>query len=156
MSSVYVVRKSCGCIIAAFTQNLKSDAKAEIVKQLIKSGYDVDLATESEVRARFDLNCSCGNPPLLNLMDRAHFDQVSIGNSDNDGGVDTEDVNAGGVDDLTPGGDADELIDQEISGEEDKIKSDSEQDSEQEPESESETESEVFQPALDEAVEVPA
>lgn len=115
MSQVYVARKSCGCIVAAFPTNIDKAVKGELLKQLAKGGYDIDQTTDGEVRMRFDVACQCNRPPLLSLMEEAGE------------GVDQADIDAAATEDLTPDGNADELLDgvaEEI--EEEQIKADSE------------------------------
>ena len=123
MARVFVARKSCGCIVAAFPINMDKNIKAELLKQLTKAGYDVEQAGELDVQLNFALTCSHGKPPLLDLMDKAHEpetstwdpaplrDEMAAADSDaavaetqaeeasheeinNDGGVEMADVNA--------------------------------------------------------------
>ncbi len=67
---VFVARKPCGHIVAAFPVSMEKNAKAEILKQLTKAGYDIEQALEAEVREKYDLSCDCGKPPLLELIDQ--------------------------------------------------------------------------------------
>ena len=103
MSQVYVARKSCGCIVAAFPTNIDKAVKGELLKQLAKGGYDIDQTTEGEVRLRFEVSCVCNRPPLLAFMED---NNASID------GVDQTDIDAAATEDLTPGENADELLDE--------------------------------------------
>ena len=100
MSQVYVARKSCGCIVAAFPTNIDKAVKGELLKQLAKGGYDIDQTTEGEVRLRFEVSCVCNRPPLLSLMEDASE------------GIDQQDIDAAATEDLSPDGNADEMIDE--------------------------------------------
>lgn len=103
MSQVYVARKSCGCIVAAFPTNIDKAVKGELLKQLAKGGYDIDQTTDGEVRNRFDVACQRNRPPLLAFMED---NKASIE------GVDQADIDAAASEDLTPGENADELLDE--------------------------------------------
>ena len=82
---VYVVRKVCGCIVAAFpVQGLEPAIKGKLLEQFAKAGFDVDQADQYEVNARFALDCDCNKPPLLREIERVqvkHFG-VDMGVSD--------------------------------------------------------------------------
>jgi hypothetical protein len=77
------------------------DQKAELLKQFAKAGYDIDQAEEEEVKYRFNTACSCNRSTQPSLLDFAP-----------DEGADEEDVNAAATEDLTPDGNADELLEQ--------------------------------------------
>jgi len=100
MSQCYEAKKSCGHIVAAFPVNIDKAVKGKLLEQFTKAGFDIEQATEAEVRLGFNLSCSCSTPPLLKMMDeRAE-------------GVDKEDIDSAGQEDLTPDGSADQLLDQ--------------------------------------------
>jgi len=101
--TVYVARRSCGCIVAAFPLNIDKGVKGELLKQFAKIGLDVDQTSGADVRLNFNLSCTHGAPPLLTMMEKAAADK--------DAGIDQEDVNAAGPEDLTPDGSADALLD---------------------------------------------
>ena len=69
MSRVYAARRPCGHIIAAFPLSIEKNAKAEILKQFTKAGYDMEIVSELEVCAMYAIQCDCGKPPLLSLME---------------------------------------------------------------------------------------
>lgn len=86
---VYVARKECGCIVAAFPVYLDKACKGEILKQLAKAGLDVEQTVDFDVRINFDLTCNHNRPPLLDLIDQVQPDAD---------GVDQTDVDAAGTD----------------------------------------------------------
>jgi hypothetical protein len=88
MARCYVVRKECGHIVAAFPVSMEPKAKAEILKQFARIGYDIEQTGEGEVGLAFAIACDCYKPPLLKLIDQQQPDQ----------GVDQADVDAAGVD----------------------------------------------------------
>lgn len=101
MSRVFVAKKECGHIVAAFPVRMEQNCKAEILKQFTKAGYDIEQASESEVAFMFALTCDCNKPPLLKLADElasadkeAESEELSQEEINEDGGVDMEDVDA--------------------------------------------------------------
>ena len=134
MSQVYVARKSCGCIVAAFPTNIDKAVKGELLKQLAKGGYDIDQTTEGEVRLRFEVSCVCNRPPLLAFMED---NNASID------GVDQTDIDAAATEDLTPDGNADELLDELEDGDEDLTDVEAAREAELEADAEM-----VYQPAI--------
>ena len=104
MGDVYVARRpGSQHIVAAFPVLIDKAVKGELLKQLTKAGFDVDITTEWDVQSNFSLHCSHSVPPLLNLMQEAEREKGD--------GIDQEDVNAAGPEDLTPDGSADALLD---------------------------------------------
>ena len=69
--TVYVARRSCGCIVAAFPLNIDKGVKGELLKQFAKIGLDVDQTSGADVRLNFNLSCTHGAPPLLTMMEKA-------------------------------------------------------------------------------------
>jgi hypothetical protein len=108
MNRVYVARKSCGCIVAAFPVSIDKAVKGELLKQLAKAGLDIEQSTDIDVRMDFHLVCDHNRPPLLQAIDEVTYrragsdyrptENAAIGNDD---GVDQADVDAAGTD-LTP------------------------------------------------------
>jgi hypothetical protein len=119
---VYVARKECGCIVAAFPVGIDKAVKGELMKQLAKAGLDIEQASEIDVQVDFHLTCDHNRPPLLGLIDDAKYhrsgsdyrptENAAFGNDD---GADASDVNAGGSD-LTPEAEEEE---EQIAAEED-------------------------------------
>lgn len=66
---VYVARKDCGCIVAAFPVNLDKAIKGSLMMVLAKAGFDIEQTTQGDVRANFHLTCDHNKPPLLAYMD---------------------------------------------------------------------------------------
>lgn len=66
---VYVARRDCGCIVAAFPANLDKTIKGNLLMVLAKAGYDIDQTTQEDVRLNFHLTCDHNKPPLLAYMD---------------------------------------------------------------------------------------
>jgi len=101
---VYVARRpGCQHIVAAFPAQIDKAIKGKLLEQLTKAGYDVDLTSETDVQINFQLHCSHSKPPLLDMMEKAAAEKGE--------GVDNADVNAAATPDLTPDGNADELLD---------------------------------------------
>jgi hypothetical protein len=98
MAKVYVARKSCGHIVAAFPLTIDPAAKGEILKQFAKAGFDIDQTTELDVQVNYALTCDCNKPPLFK-----YADDMPRGEPDpnNDGGVDQASVDAMANDDET-------------------------------------------------------
>lgn len=96
----YVARKECGCIVAAIPLNMDNAAKAEILKQLVKSGFVIDQASDWEVQTNFSLQCDHNKPPLLRIADNGR-------QPEEDDGIEMSDVNAM-TDDFEPEAEADE------------------------------------------------
>jgi hypothetical protein len=101
--TVYVARRSCGCIVAAFPLNIDKGVKGELLKQFAKIGLDVDQTSGADVRLNFNLSCTHGAPPLITLMEQAAAEK--------DTGIEQNDVDSAGPEDLTPDGSADALLD---------------------------------------------
>lgn len=99
MSQCYVAKKSCGHIVAAFPVNIDKAVKGKLLEQFTKAGFDIEQATEAEVRLGYNLSCSCATPPLLKMMDEKAE------------GVDKADIDSASQEDLTPDGSADQLLD---------------------------------------------
>jgi hypothetical protein len=72
MARVFVAKKTCGHIVAAFPVNMDTNCKAEVMKQFTKAGYDLEQSSELDVRLSFALTCDCGKPPLLKEIDNWH------------------------------------------------------------------------------------
>lgn len=66
---VYVARKDCGCIVAAFPVNMDKAIKGELMKQFSKAGYDLEQTTQGDVRDNYHITCDHNRPPLLAMMD---------------------------------------------------------------------------------------
>lgn len=88
MTNVYVARKVCGHIVAAFPLNIEQKAKAEIAKQLISNGVDITQVDESEVSLMFKLDCDCqGRPPLLVEIDMVDLHRQAEEMAERDGAL---------------------------------------------------------------------
>lgn len=62
---VYVARKDCGCIVAAFPVNMDKAIKGKILEQLSKAGLDIEQTSEFDVQENYHLVCDHNRPPLL-------------------------------------------------------------------------------------------
>ena len=122
MAQVYVARKSCGCIVAAFPLQMDKAVKGEILKQISKAGWDVEQASDRDVRLDFHISCDHNKPPLLAYMDsrtsEGAFNRAEVVKdgamppeepaeviTPDGGGVDQADVDALANDDETQTGD---------------------------------------------------
>jgi hypothetical protein len=125
---VYVARKDCGCIVAAFPANLDKTIKGNLLMTLAKAGYDIDQTTQEDVRLNFHLTCDHNKPPLLAYMDertaegrmaidagesQSFEEEHSFDDEPDDGGVDEADIDAISSDVTPEAEEADELLPQE-------------------------------------------
>jgi hypothetical protein len=96
---VYVARKECGCIVAAWPVLMDKNIQGEILKQFSKAGYTLEQASETDVRFDFRLICDHNKPPLLAYAEQKANEPTpeTVGDAD-DEGVGTKDVDAAGED----------------------------------------------------------
>jgi hypothetical protein len=91
-NKVYVARRDCGCIVAAFPITIDKAVKGELLKQLAKAGLDIEQATDIDVRLDFNLSCDHNKPPLVSMWEKKAEAPAE------DDGVDQADIDAAATD----------------------------------------------------------
>lgn len=99
---VYVARKDCGCIVAAFPVNMDKAIKGKILEQLSKAGLDIEQTSELDVQLNFHLICDHNRPPLLDYVaeqailpaQEEEVGEVVEEEDEEDDGVESADVDA--------------------------------------------------------------